>query len=101
MFFFLHSKSKISLGSPNAVSQSAEGNKCSFSCYRYKLLGGLGLDSLTATIVSESLAYGCTGITTGMLTNGLAETPLIIAGTEEQKKKFLGRMIEEPLVAVS
>lgn len=56
---------------------------------------------MTATIVSESLAYGCTGITTGMLTNGLAETPLIIAGTEEQKKKFLGRMIEEPLVAVS
>uniref|UniRef100_A0A0N5ANI2 Medium-chain specific acyl-CoA dehydrogenase, mitochondrial n=1 Tax=Syphacia muris TaxID=451379 RepID=A0A0N5ANI2_9BILA len=61
--------------------------------------GGIGLDSLTSTIIAECLAYGCTGISTGLLTNGLAETPLIIAGSEEQKKNFLGRMTEEPLVA--
>jgi hypothetical protein len=27
--------------------------------------------------------------------------PVIIAGTDEQKKRFLGRMIDEPLVCVS
>ncbi len=31
----------------------------------------------------------------------LQEMPVILAGTEEQKKKFLGRMIEEPLMCVS
>lgn len=29
------------------------------------------------------------------------QTPLIIAGNEEQKKKYLGRLMEEPLLAVS
>ena len=29
------------------------------------------------------------------------QMPIVIAGTEEQKKKYLGRMIEEPLMCVS
>ena len=29
------------------------------------------------------------------------QMPVVIAGTEEQKKKYLGRMIEEPLMCVS
>jgi hypothetical protein len=29
------------------------------------------------------------------------QTPLIIAGSKEQQKKYLGRLIEEPLVSVS
>ena len=45
----------------------------------------------------EELAYGCTGIMTAMEANGLAEAPVIIAGTHEQKKKYLGRMTEAPL----
>lgn len=35
-----------------------------------------------------------------MEANGLAEMPLILSANEEQKKKYLGRMTEEPLVAV-
>ena len=34
-----------------------------------------------------------------MEANGLAEAPVIIAGTHEQKAKYLGRMTEEPLQA--
>lgn len=45
------------------------------------------------------LAYGCTGIQTAIEANGLAEAPVIVAGSEEIKKKYLGRMTEEPLVA--
>lgn len=45
------------------------------------------------------LAYGCTGVQTAIEANGLAEAPLIVAGSEEIKKKYLGRMTEEPLMA--
>ena len=31
----------------------------------------------------------------------LQEMPVILAGNHEQKKKYLGRMIDEPLVCVS
>jgi len=61
--------------------------------------GGLGLSLLEGAICSEELAWGCTGISTAMEGNTLAESPVIIAGNEEQKKKYLGRMVEEPLVA--
>ncbi len=27
--------------------------------------------------------------------------PVVVAGSEEQKKKYLGRMVEEPLMSVS
>lgn len=40
------------------------------------------------------------GIGTAISGNGLAETPLIIAANDDVKKRFLGRMIDEPLVAV-
>uniref|UniRef100_A0A915HUU5 Acyl-CoA dehydrogenase n=1 Tax=Romanomermis culicivorax TaxID=13658 RepID=A0A915HUU5_ROMCU len=34
-----------------------------------------------------------------ILANSLAEAPVILAGNDEQKKNFLGRMTKEPLVA--
>lgn len=60
--------------------------------------GGAGLSILSSSLVSESLAYGCTGIQTAIEANGLASAPVILAGTEEQKKKYLGRLTEEPLM---
>jgi len=36
---------------------------------------------------------------TAMEANGLAEAPLIVAASHEQKSKYLGRMCEEPLQA--
>ncbi|GAB5592665.1 hypothetical protein Unana1_07565 [Umbelopsis nana] len=61
--------------------------------------GGLGLGVLDGAIVTEELAYGCSGIQTAIEANGLAEAPLIVAGNDEQKKKYLGRMTEAPLMA--
>ncbi|KAI0244800.1 hypothetical protein L0F63_002220 [Massospora cicadina] len=61
--------------------------------------GGLGLGVLDGTIISEELAFGCTGIQTAIEANGLAEAPVILAGNDAQKKKYLGRMTEEPLMA--
>jgi acyl-CoA dehydrogenase len=57
--------------------------------------GGLGLGCLDACIIAEETAWGCSGIGTAMEANGLAEAPLIMFGTDEQKKKFLGPMTEE------
>lgn len=61
--------------------------------------GGLGLSVMDGTIISEELAYGCSGISTALEANMLAECPVLVAGNEEQKKDFLGRMTEEPLMA--
>lgn len=53
----------------------------------------------TNYIFVVELAYGCTGIQTAIEANGLAQAPLIVAGSEELKQKYLGRMTEAPLVA--
>src|SRR6185436_7961204 len=39
------------------------------------------------------VAYGCAGVNTTMAANMLAATPLLVAGTEEQKRKYLGALI--------
>src|SRR5262249_46311667 len=45
------------------------------------------------------LAYGCTGIETSLFANGLALTPVKLGGSEEQKKKYLGMLTSEPIMA--
>ncbi|PIK57281.1 putative medium-chain specific acyl-CoA dehydrogenase, mitochondrial-like [Apostichopus japonicus] len=60
--------------------------------------GGLGLGILDACIVTEEMAYGCTGIQTAIEANSLGQMPVILAGNHEQKKKYLGRMMEAPLM---
>jgi acyl-CoA dehydrogenase len=61
--------------------------------------GGLGLGTLDGCLIAEEHAWGCTGIGTAMEANTLAEMPVIVAGNEAQKKKYLGRMLEAPLFA--
>jgi len=60
--------------------------------------GGLDLGILECCTVTEELAYGCTGVQTAIEANSLGQMPLIIAASDEQKKKYLGRMTEEPLM---
>ncbi|KAI9350839.1 acyl-CoA dehydrogenase/oxidase [Obelidium mucronatum] len=60
--------------------------------------GGLGLGVLDCSLISEEMAYGCSGIQTAAEANGLAEAPVIIGASDALKKKYLGRMTEEPLM---
>ncbi|XP_038000211.1 medium-chain specific acyl-CoA dehydrogenase, mitochondrial isoform X1 [Motacilla alba alba] len=60
--------------------------------------GGLGLGSFEACLITEELAYGCTGVQTAIEANSLGQMPVIIAGNEHQQKKYLGRMTEEPMM---
>jgi len=57
--------------------------------------GGLGLGVLEGCLLAEEAAWGCTGIGTAMEANNLAEAPLIVAGTDEQKRRWLAPMTEE------
>lgn len=61
--------------------------------------GGPGLSDLDSSLITEELAYGCTGIQTSMTANTLGMTPIKLAGTEEQKKKYLGWLGAEPVFA--
>ena len=58
-------------------------------------LGGPGLGSLEACVIEEELAWGCAGIATSMTCNGLALTPILIAGTDDQKKEFVAPFATE------
>lgn len=51
--------------------------------------GGGGLGWLESALVSEEFAAACAGVTTAVNANELALTPIKIAGTEEQKQKFM------------
>lgn len=61
--------------------------------------GGLGVGELENTMIVEELAYGCTGIQTSITANTLAATPILLGGSDEQKKKYLGMLTEAPLLA--
>jgi acyl-CoA dehydrogenase len=55
--------------------------------------GGLGLSCLTHSLVQEEIAWGCTGVNTTLAANMLGAMPLLIAGSEAQKSKYLGSLI--------
>jgi acyl-CoA dehydrogenase len=57
--------------------------------------GGLGLGVFESCLIAEELGYGCTGITTAIEANNLAEAPLIVAASDDVKKRFLAPMVEE------
>jgi len=59
--------------------------------------GGTDTSLFDACMVGEEIAYGCTGVATAILANSLGQAPLIIAGNQDQKKKYLGRCVEEPI----
>ena len=54
--------------------------------------GGGGASLVEEALVCEELAWGCTGISTSIMINNLAAIPIIVAGSDEQKKEWLGRM---------
>jgi acyl-CoA dehydrogenase len=57
--------------------------------------GGVGLGDLDTAIVSEELAWGCAGMYTTMMANSLAFTPILLFGTDEQKKRFFAPFIKD------
>jgi acyl-CoA dehydrogenase len=61
--------------------------------------GGHGHNIFDGAIASEELGYGCTGIGICIDASTLALTPLLLAGSPEQKKRLFGEIIEKKGVA--
>ncbi len=61
--------------------------------------GGVGLGCLDHCLLDEEVSYGCLGVNTTLAGNALASLPLMLAGTEAQKAKYLGRLASEPVFA--
>ena len=61
--------------------------------------GGPGLDYLSGCLIEEEMGWGCSGIGTSLTCNGLATAPIMLGGSEEVKKKYLGMLTEEPKLA--
>ena len=61
--------------------------------------GGLGLHTLDGCLMAEELAYGCAAIATSIMCNHLAALPLLIAGSDAQKERYLGWLTREPVFA--
>jgi alkylation response protein AidB-like acyl-CoA dehydrogenase len=61
--------------------------------------GGHGHNILDGALSSEELGYGCTGIGICIDASTLALTPLLLMGSDEQKKRIFGEIIEKKGVA--
>ncbi|NLJ72921.1 MAG: hypothetical protein GX333_07920 [Syntrophomonadaceae bacterium] len=57
-----------------------------------KEYGGLGLSHLTTAMILEEIAVGCAGVASIVSTNLHAVSPILTAGTKEQKEEFLPRL---------
>jgi acyl-CoA dehydrogenase len=61
--------------------------------------GGPGLDYLSGCLIEEEMGWGCSGIGTSLMANGLASAPVGLGASEEVKKKYLGMLTEAPTLA--
>lgn len=61
--------------------------------------GGAGGSVVEECIVAEELAWGCSGISTSLNINSLAATPILIAGSDAQKKEWFGRLTRDGQLA--
>jgi acyl-CoA dehydrogenase len=60
--------------------------------------GGLGLPGFEGMLIGEELAWGCSGMAVSIIVNTLGAAPVLIAGTEEQKRLWLTPLTEEPIL---
>ncbi len=51
-------------------------------------------------VILEAIAYGCSGVVTAIVGPTLASAPILIAGNDAQKKKYLASLVAEPIIAV-
>jgi acyl-CoA dehydrogenase len=51
--------------------------------------GGVGLSSVDSCLVTEEISWGCAGIATSVMCNDLGLTPILVAGSPEQKQNWL------------
>src|SRR4029077_5607142 len=63
-----------------------------------EVYGGLALSAFEGMLIGEELCWGGPGVGRAIPANGLGPGPVILAGTEEQKREWLPPLVEEPLL---
>jgi acyl-CoA dehydrogenase len=61
-------------------------------------LGGPGLSAFEQILIGEELAWGCSGIATSIVANILGSLPVLLAGTDEQRREWLSPLLAESLL---
>jgi acyl-CoA dehydrogenase len=61
-------------------------------------LGGAGLGGIEGALIGEELCWGCSGIGTTIVANILGALPVLLAGTEDQRREWLAPLLEEPIL---
>lgn len=61
--------------------------------------GGPGLDAIDECLIGEEVGWGCAGIGTTLGSSGLAVAPLVLGGSDELKREYLGRLTSAPTLA--
>ena len=57
--------------------------------------GGVGLSILGSCVAVEEVSRGCSGMTTSMISHDLGLTPILVGGSEDQKREWLAPCAEE------
>jgi acyl-CoA dehydrogenase len=60
--------------------------------------GGLGLSVFDGILAGEELSWGCAGIAVSIVVNTLGAAPVMLAGTDEQKRRWLPPLIDSPIL---
>src|ERR687887_2940567 len=60
--------------------------------------GGPELSGFDGMLIGEELSWGCAGIAVAIVGNTLGVVPLLIAGTDEQRRRFIAPLVDEPIL---
>ena len=55
--------------------------------------GGIGAGILIGVLVTEQFAWACAGIATSIAINSLAADPILVAGSEEQRRHYFAQVL--------
>ena len=58
--------------------------------------GGPGLPGFAGMLVGEELSWGCSGIAVSIVANMLGAGPVLVGGTDEQKRQWLPPLLDAP-----
>ena len=61
-------------------------------------VGGPGLLAFEGMLIGEELSWGCSGIAVSIVANTLGAAPVMLAGSDEQKREWLPPLLEAPLL---
>src|SRR5919109_5387026 len=59
-------------------------------------LGGAGLPAFEGMLIGEELSWGCSGIAVSIVANTLGAAPVLLSGSDEQKRAWLPPLLDEP-----